>query len=74
MGIAFGGKEKESGDKEIGIERAERLQYLYDMSSPEHRYGVPGVHQYISKERDFRRMAKYEGFTDEQIDMFLERR
>jgi hypothetical protein len=46
-----------------GIKKADRLQQIWNQSYP---------HYKISRGEDFRARAKAEGFTDKQIDAFLQ--
>jgi hypothetical protein len=51
-----------------GVKRADRLQQIWNNSYP-HGTELCG---YASREQDFRNKAKEEGFSDRQIDLFLQ--
>lgn len=52
-----------------GRRRADRIDYLYHNSYP---HGFNSLDpNYESKEDAFRRVAKYEGFSKSQIEMYL---
>lgn len=51
-----------------GVKKADRLQYIWNISFP---HGTSNMFRPITKEDDFRTRAKYEGYTDKQVDLFL---
>lgn len=51
-----------------GVKKADRLQYIWNNCCP---HSTNNMFRPITKEDDFRRQAKAEGYTDKQIDMFL---
>lgn len=51
-----------------GSVRANKLQSIWNNSYP---HSTSNIFREVTKEDDFRRQAKAEGFTDLQIDMFL---
>jgi len=63
--------EQEANDRFVrlvgGVKRADRLQQIWNMSFP---HGMR-LCNYVSREDDFRRRAKAEGYTDREIDAFL---
>ena len=65
--------EKEKTEKfirKVGLERADRLQEIMNNSYPRTIWNF-GWRE-LSTEDVFREKAKREGFTDKEIDMFLE--
>ena len=54
-----------------GMKKADRMQYLWGNSYP---HSTSNIFKPITKEEDFRRQAKQEGFTDKQVDAFLKLR
>jgi len=54
-----------------GTKKADRLQDIWRNSCP---HSTSDVFKPITREEDFRRQAKEEGFTDKQIEAFLKLR
>ena len=52
----------------LGRSRAMRLQNIWNMSYP---HSTSNMFKPVTKEDDFRRQAKEEGFTEREIGMFL---
>ena len=52
-----------------GVKRADRMQQIWNMSYPQ---GNCGLLKGKSKEEVFREKAKAEGFTDIQVNRFLD--
>ena len=67
--------EQEANDRFVrlvgGVKRADRLQQIWNMSYPHGTELDKLWGRYVSREDDFRRRAKAEGYTDKQIDAFL---
>ena len=54
--------------QELGETRSLQLQNIWNNSYP---HSTSNIFKKITKEDDFRRQAKADGFTDKQIEMFL---
>ena len=54
-----------------GVQRAERLMWIWNESYPMPKAG-PFWDNMIPKETVFRRRARREGYTDEQVQAFME--
>ena len=59
------GRFKQGKPTERILQKTDRLQYLWNTSYPH------GFHGEVPKEIDFSIRAKQEGFTNKQIDAFL---